>query len=567
MKRLFSFADAVFIQKHKALMVIIAVTAVLIFSSDLLADTVTPRIMPLGDSITRGWYGSVYRWGYRKPLYDRLTSAGFNFDFVGIKADGSFADPSHEGRDGWQANELLNGRPSAPAEGKLADWLITDQPDVILLHIGTNDVTWSDINPNDVNGILNVINAYEFSSGRHITVFIALIINRRIDSPAYKRAQTTQFNIDVNNIAVNRIACGDDIIIVNMENALNYNIGVDMADEVHPNDNGYIKMADVWYNALADYYYSNSISGYVLEADGITPVEGALIQADDDLSEVTDADGFYELFVPYNWSGVVVPQKAGFNFEPSTCSFSSVRQDYTSVNFSAEMMTYKISGFVRERDLITPMSDINVSAENGGGSWTSRYGGGSALTDTNGYYELYVDYNWTGDVTPSGYACAFEPGFLHYQDVNGDYTGGDYTGNLYEFRITGFVKNDCNVPVAGVLVDADNGGTEDVTGADGSYKIWIDRGWSGTISLTREHYIIEPNTMSYIDVQADITDQNYIANSAYDLDCDGSIGWGDLSILTYYWLSDGPDSQGDFNGDGTVNFLDYADFERVRLEQ
>ena len=49
-------------------------------------------------------------------------------------------------------------------------------------------------------------------------------------------------------MASNRIAGGDNIIVVNMENALNYS--TDLSDDLHPNDNGYAKMANVWYDAL-----------------------------------------------------------------------------------------------------------------------------------------------------------------------------------------------------------------------------------------------------------------------------------------------------------------------------
>jgi lysophospholipase L1-like esterase len=458
------------ILRSRVLRVILPALAVLALSGHAQADGITPRIMPLGDSITRGWFGSAYSWGYRKPLYDKLINGGYSFDFVGVKADGSFPDPSHEGRDGWQANELLNGRPSAPAEGKLANWLIADQPDIVLLHIGTNDVTWGDINFNDVNGILNVIDAYEAANNKHITVILALIINRRIDSPAVLRAQTTQFNIDVNNMATNRIANGDDIIIVNMESALNYNIGVDMADDVHPNDNGYAKMAAVWYDALADYFSEFSISGYVLEADGSTPVEGVLIQTDDDIN---------------------------------------------------------------------------------------------AVTDVNGFYELRVDYNWSGNVTASKYACALMPISIHYEDVNHGYTDQDYTGNTFDFRITGFVSNDCNAPIEGVLVDANNGGGQGTTDANGFYEVWVDEGWSGTVTVSRQYYTFEPGWMAYDDMQADVADQNYIADSVYDLDCDGSIGWGDFGILADDWLLTGPEIPGDFVVDGTVNFMDFADFKRV----
>jgi lysophospholipase L1-like esterase len=229
---------------------ILSIVPILVFSQAIPAGGVT-RIMPLGDSIARGWCGSAYRWGYRKPLYDTLTSGGYSFDFVGSSAEGSFPDPNHEGHDGWRADEILNGRTSDPNAGKLENWLIAHQPDVVLLHIGTNDITGGDQDANEVNDILDVIDDYEADSNESVMVILALIINRRVDSPPTKRSQTTQFNNDVNAMALNRIANGDDIIIVDMENALSYNVGVDMADEVHPNDSGYAKMADVWYNALA----------------------------------------------------------------------------------------------------------------------------------------------------------------------------------------------------------------------------------------------------------------------------------------------------------------------------
>jgi lysophospholipase L1-like esterase len=194
-------------------------------------------IMPVGDSITRGWWGSTYADGYRKPLYDKLMTAGYSFDFVGDMSDGNFPDPNHEGHDGWRADQILTN---------IGGWLVTYQPDVVLLHIGTNDITQGNQDANEVNGILNVIDGYENDSNEQVTVILALIINRT-DSNQLSQA-TTAFNDDVNAMALNRIAGGDDIIIVNMENALNYS--TDMADAVHPNDLGYAKMADVWLVAL-----------------------------------------------------------------------------------------------------------------------------------------------------------------------------------------------------------------------------------------------------------------------------------------------------------------------------
>ncbi len=50
------------------------------------------RIMPLGDSITKGTDGSVEDVGYRRPLYLSLTGAEYNVEFVGSQSDGFLND-------------------------------------------------------------------------------------------------------------------------------------------------------------------------------------------------------------------------------------------------------------------------------------------------------------------------------------------------------------------------------------------------------------------------------------------------------------------------------------------
>ena len=56
--------------------------------------------------------------------------------------------------------------------------------------------------------------------------------------------------------------------------------------------------------------------------------------------------------------------------------------------------------------------------------------------------------------------------------------------------------------------------------------------------------------------------------SKYDLDLNGSIGLGDLSIMSGNWLN-GPDLPGDFHKDedNIVNFLDFAEFASAWLAQ
>jgi lysophospholipase L1-like esterase len=193
------------------------------------------EIMPLGDSITKG-SGSPSTTGYRQPLYLWLTDAGYDVDFVGRLKHGLSASPSfdvdHEGHSGIRDDEVASN---------VFSWLQTNPADIVLLHIGTNDMDPDtlDTGTEDVEAILDEIDSYS----PDITVVLALIINRDIYSP-----ETHQFNIDITAMAEARMANGDKIIMVDQESALTY--PDDLSDDVHPNVTGYEKMADVWFEAL-----------------------------------------------------------------------------------------------------------------------------------------------------------------------------------------------------------------------------------------------------------------------------------------------------------------------------
>ena len=123
--------------------------------------------------------------------------------------------------------------------------------DVVLLHIGTNDLT-AELPANVANEIgliLDNIDQYDGGNGADIWVILARIINRApID------ADTTALNNAIQSLADTRIAAGDKIIVVNMENKLVYSIDQtapyigDMWDALHPNASGYDKMATTWFD-------------------------------------------------------------------------------------------------------------------------------------------------------------------------------------------------------------------------------------------------------------------------------------------------------------------------------
>ena len=212
------------------------------------------EIMPLGDSITAGYISGLtqdYRTGYRQKLYLDLINSGYSVDFVGSLQDGSLAAPSfdidHEGHAGWHAKGGTGGG-IAP---NIYSWLVANPSDVVLLHIGTNDISNGDQNATEIAEILDEIDRYEADYNKKITVVLARIISRTdgVDANGDGLDDTTfNFNNAVEQMVNARISNGDKIIIVDQEGALDYLN--DMSDFIHPNQTGYDKMSVVWYNAL-----------------------------------------------------------------------------------------------------------------------------------------------------------------------------------------------------------------------------------------------------------------------------------------------------------------------------
>lgn len=225
----------------------ITIAALLLAVCPLLAHAEEPpiRILPLGDSITHGFWSNIgtnaYN-SYRKKLKALLEAGGYPADFVGSLTDGDFSDPQHEGHDGWHADETGTN----DILGQVTGWMAATDADVILLHIGTNDILDDGANAAEVSDILDQI----FIANSNATVVLALIINARTDYS--RRSDISTYNSNLNIMAQARIASGDDLIIVDMENGagLDYS-SPDMADKYHPSQIGYDKMATHWYPSVA----------------------------------------------------------------------------------------------------------------------------------------------------------------------------------------------------------------------------------------------------------------------------------------------------------------------------
>ena len=189
------------------------------------------KVMPLGDSITWG-VGSASEDSYRGALFWRLNAAGVSIDYVGSMRSGSSPDPDNEGHKGWTIAQLAD---------KVDEWLGTYRPDVILLHIGTNDmVRGVQDAPQQLDALLDRI-AGDLPDAQ---VFVATIVGLGdYADTAAQRFRTARFNAAIPEIVA---AKGPRFHLVDQGGIH----GIDMWNREHPNDYGYQKMAWNWYRAM-----------------------------------------------------------------------------------------------------------------------------------------------------------------------------------------------------------------------------------------------------------------------------------------------------------------------------
>jgi hypothetical protein len=237
--------------------------------------------------------------------------------------------------------------------------------------------------------------------------------------------------------------------------------------------------------------FQPKISGYVRD-DGGTGIAGVAVSADNGGgSDTTDAAGYYEITVPYGWSGTVTPVKAGWHISPANWTYNNVVADQTNQNYTA--FQPKISGYVRDLSAVG-MEGVLVSADNGGGSDT---------TDANGYYEFAVPYNWSGTVTPAKTDWGFTPANKAYSSVTANQTNQDYIG--FQPKISGYVRDLSATGMEGVLVSADGGGGSDTTDPNGYYEFAVPYNWSGTVTPAKTGWGFTPANKAYSNVVSNQT--------------------------------------------------------------
>lgn len=195
----------------------------------------TIKIMPLGDSITEG-VNSYQFGGYRVVLWQLAQAAGWHVQFVGSVQRGpaSLPDKHNEGHSGWRIDQI---------SAKIVPWLRKTHPQIILLHIGTNDLRQGDSISVALDRLSTLIDQITSTQSDAVLV-VAQIAPQR--DPAIN-AKVVQYDNAIPALVAQKVAHHKKVEYVDMYDAVPVNY---ISDHIHPNTAGYALMAHVWYRAL-----------------------------------------------------------------------------------------------------------------------------------------------------------------------------------------------------------------------------------------------------------------------------------------------------------------------------
>jgi len=190
------------------------------------------RIACLGDSITFG-QGSADGNGYRADLLQLLS--GSNVLFIGSQRNGEMSNNQNEG---WSGYNIAGVTLKAPN-------IYQGKPNVVLLHLGTNDMH---IAGQDVAGApqrLSALIDQIFNNCPDVTIIVASIIMSQSNDAAYTKIPT--YNEAISALIATKIAAGAKLVHIDMQNILTSS---DYVDSLHPNSKGYAKMANAWLSGI-----------------------------------------------------------------------------------------------------------------------------------------------------------------------------------------------------------------------------------------------------------------------------------------------------------------------------
>jgi trimeric autotransporter adhesin len=253
----------------------------------------TLSIMPLGDSLTWGYDGgpdtpqylaSMDTGGYRSPLYQVLGADGVHVNYVGS----STGNPSpvltaagqtlQDGYNGYRIDDIANNlTASVPGSDGISNsggyWLLGQQPNIILLQAGANDIEQSyDPLYKGAPGTLTAAQLGQDTATRMIALINQILAqdpNTWIftdgTSPLINTSFADTAAYDYSNDLASMIASdytntSSHVVYVDIHDDIVYGgyFGDYEGDGIHLNSSGYNLVGNAWASAImADYNFAD----------------------------------------------------------------------------------------------------------------------------------------------------------------------------------------------------------------------------------------------------------------------------------------------------------------------
>ncbi len=281
--------------------------------SAVLAPTLTCplRVMPIGDSVTKG-SGSAAGPGYRFFVWNRAQAEGVQFTYVGTYGNAPY---KHEGIGGFKIQDI---------DMYLTTAMTANAPDILILMAGTANVNqeYAFTTANTIANRLNALIDRILSTWPQTFLVVASI--PPVDTTL--RGEPSGVAMAKDNLAksysalVKTIATGKGTRVRYAEvyQALNKATDLAAGDGLHPNDSGYLKIANAIYPQLKGfindlcqvwrfrgYTYLGTTAPDLRGLGNVTlrlygynagqAAPGNLLQ-----SRVSDAAGFFNFFITQN---------------------------------------------------------------------------------------------------------------------------------------------------------------------------------------------------------------------------------------------------------------------------
>ncbi|MFJ5997494.1 ricin-type beta-trefoil lectin domain protein [Streptomyces sp. NPDC092370] len=252
---------------------VLGVTAAGVAPASAASDTPL-RVLPLGDSITWG-VGSSTGNGYRGPLWNRLAADGHPLDFVGTERSGSMSDNDNQGHPGYKIHQV-----AALTDASLTRY----RPNVVTLHIGTNDLNES-YQVSTATARLRSLVGQITAAAPDATVLVASLVVSTSGSEEQYRAA---YNQAIPQIVRDAQSAGKRVAYVDMSSLTT----ADLVDALHPNDSGFQKMADAFHRGIrsadsagwlrnpapAPARVQSGIAGKCMDVNGAATADGTAVQ-------------------------------------------------------------------------------------------------------------------------------------------------------------------------------------------------------------------------------------------------------------------------------------------------